>query len=106
MGTEGQAAGRSGGAHRVAEDSVVVAFDGSPQAAGALRWGAHEAMALSVPLDVVTVWQRPLVVRSSSTPDPAQDYARQLAARAVASVVQGGSARLRVRQHVEEGVPT
>jgi nucleotide-binding universal stress UspA family protein len=106
MRTEGQAEGRSAGADRAADASVVVAYDGSPQAAAALRWGAHEAMALCVPLDVVTAWQRPLLVRTSSTPDPAQDYAQQLAARAVASVVQGGGTRLEVRQHVEEGVPT
>jgi nucleotide-binding universal stress UspA family protein len=90
---------------QVADAAVVVAYDGSPQAAAALRWGAHEAMAQSVPLDLVTAWQRPPLGREGSSTDPA-GYAQQLGARAAATVPRDAGARLQVRRHVQEGFPT
>jgi nucleotide-binding universal stress UspA family protein len=94
----------SAGAERVPDDGpVLVAYDGSPQAAAALRWGVHEATTAGLPLEVVIAWQRPLLVRGSSAPDPAEDYAGQLASRATATIGHVGGGRLRARQHVEEG---
>src|SRR4051794_267425 len=85
--------------------AVVVAYDGSRQATAALRWGAAEALALGAPLDVVIAWQRPLLVRASSGSDPAEDYARLLAARATDTVAQVAGGQLDLRPHVEEGAP-
>ncbi len=42
-----------------ASDPIVVGVDGSPESRQALRWAAHLAQLLGVPINVVSAWQYP-----------------------------------------------
>ena len=83
--------------------AVTVAFDGSAQAAAALRWAAHEAASARVPLEVVVAWQRPHVPRGQSPSGPEEERAHRLASHAAEVAAQVGGRQLPVRQHVECG---
>jgi nucleotide-binding universal stress UspA family protein len=87
------------------EPGVVVAYDGSAQAAAALRWGAHEAAVEKVPLDIVVAWQPATLALGSSAGEAEAAHAEQLAQRAAATAETVGGRRLVVRQHVERGAP-
>jgi nucleotide-binding universal stress UspA family protein len=95
----------TGPVEQPSEPGVVVAYDGSAQAAAALRWGAHEAAAEKVPLDIVVAWQPATLALGSSSGEAEAAHAEQLAQRAAATAETVGGRRLVVREHVERGAP-
>ena len=86
------------------QPAVVVAYDGSAQAAAALRWGAHEATVEKVPLDIVVAWQ-PATLALGSSGEAEEAHAEQLAQRAAAVAETVGGRRLAIRRHVDRGAP-
>lgn len=71
---------------------VVVGFDGSDGSDGALRWATEEAQLRGLSLDVVAVWDQPMVdvgMGAGPVPDPALTQA--LESRAQATAAQGAA---------------
>ena len=93
----------SGRARQSGRTAVTVAFDGSPEAAAALRWGAHEAASCRAPLEIVVAWHHPVLGGAPSAESPEDERAHELAAGAATVASRIGRRRLEVRQHVECG---
>ena len=95
-------AGPGGPAGQSGRAAVTVAFDGSPEAAAALRWAAHEAASCRAALEIVVAWQDPVMGGGQSAASPEDQRAHELAAGAT-TVASRIERRLVVRQHVECG---
>jgi nucleotide-binding universal stress UspA family protein len=103
MGMDEAATRPASGTGEAGEPAVLVAYDGSPQAAAALRWAAHEASVEAVPLEVVVAWQPAVLAIGSSTSEDEAEQAGRLAERAATTAVTIGGRRLAVRRHVQRG---
>ena len=88
-----------------ATDAVIVGYDGSEAAEGAVRWAAVQAERTGVPLDLVTAWEYPSAW-GNSIPlpdgyDPAADAQAML--DPVIEQLHADHPTLEIHSHVIEG---
>jgi nucleotide-binding universal stress UspA family protein len=87
--------------------AVVVGFDGSPAAEGAVRWAARQAVLSGARLDLVMAWEYPTswgnAIPLPSDYDPAAD-AQSMIDRVIASL-RSEYPSLGIHGHVIEGHP-
>jgi nucleotide-binding universal stress UspA family protein len=88
-------------------DGVVVGYDGSPAADGAVRWAAEQAVRTGGRLDLVTAWEYPTAWGNTlplpSDFDPSRDA--QALLDPVVDRLRADHPALEVHAHVVEGHP-